>query len=324
MSTFDIGHYREALKPVITENLLPTTSFMNLAKNDTEYVNGTLVRTPQRGNLPLAEINREIVPAQGTKRKDGVYEYYLSEFTTNPTVVSVNEQLLVSYDKKMSVITDHLDRLQQLTAESTLDVWSPDGGGLVAGSRIFETTGGSRPAASIPSLDIDGTPIVLTGNRKRITKEDFVNMNNRFNRENISKQGRVCLITSDQMQDLMLIPEFVDANKMGSNQSKLVEGSVGRLLGFDIFERSSVLLYSADAVSKKNNVTREGIAETDCEAALFWQRDMVCVAKGEVKLFLEEEKPEYYGALMSAMCRFGGSTYYKSAKGVFVLKDGVA
>ena len=220
----------------------------------------------------------------------------------------------------MSILKDHIDKLNVSTSESTLDVWSPEGGS----TRIFETTGDARPAAIIPSLDIDGTPVTLTGNRKRLTKKDFVDMMNRFNRENIPREGRVALLTSDQMQDLMLIPEFVDANKTGYGQSLLVKGSVGRLMGFDIFERSSVLFYKADKTVKRNNFDRSDVIATDCEAALFWQKDMVTVAKGSVELFLEEKKADYYGSIMSALCRFGGSTYYQNGKGVFVLKDAVA
>lgn len=315
-----VEQYIQSLLPTITENLLPDNSFVNLSKNEDQYVNGDIVKRPQRGSLPDSVINRSTVPAPASKRIDSATSYDLFEITTNPTVTSFTEDLLVSYDKKMSVLKDHIDRIQTDIPEIALNIWCP----TIGGGRIFETTGTSRKAAVIPSINLDGTAITLTGNRKRLVKQDFVDMMNRFNRENLPKSGRVALLTSDQMQDLMLIPEFVDANKMGSTQSKLIEGSVGRLLGFDIFERSSVLFFSGDGLTKRDNRTKADVTATDCEGALFYHMDCVARAKGSVELFLEEKSPFYYGDTISALARFGADKVYKQEKGIFVLKDAVA
>ena len=299
---------------------------MNQSQNDSGFVNADVVRLPQRGALPNVERNRQQVPAQAVKRKDSAHGYNLAELTTNPSYVSLNNEIVTSYNKAQTIIQDHIDALNQFCAESCLDVWSPDNGGVNSGgnpeSPIFETTGSARTAAVIPALDEEGTPITLTGQRKRITKADFTNMANVMNRANIPQSGRVCLITASQLDDLLQIPEFVDANKMGSMRSALLEGSVGRLVGFDIFVRSSALFYNADATQKRNNVDRDDIVGTDCEAALFWHPRFVRMAMGSTEVFLKEREPGYYGDIMSAMVRFGGDTWYKSGKGVFVLKDG--
>lgn len=316
-----LDHYRDSLIPVITDNLLPAISFVNQSRDDRSYVNGDVVRLPQRGKLPKVEINRETVPAQAKKREDSVHGYNLAEFSTDPTVVSLNEETVVSYDKSQTVLQDHIDIQNQFCAEACLDVWSPDGGGVGGTSRIFATTGEARDAATIPSYDEDGAAIELTGQRKRITKEDFIKMSTVMNRNNIPQENRVCLLTASQHDDLLQIAEFVDANKTGLAQSALLPGSVGRMAGFDIFVRSSALFYSPDGTAKRNNVLRDDIQGTDSEAALFWHPNFVRKAMGDVNVFLEARKAAYYGDIMSTCVRFGGETYYKSGKGVYVLLD---
>ena len=319
-----VDNYRETLIPVITDNLLPDDMFVSRSQNDSAYVNSDVVKLPQRGLMPGIERNREAVPAQAKKRQDTVHAYNLSEFTTTPTYVSLNNEVVVSYNKAQSMLKDHIDLQNVYCAESALDVWSPDGGGLTNTSRIFETTGDARAAGVIPSWDEAGSPIELTGNRKRITKADFTKMAEIFNRNNIPQMGRVCLLTASQLDDLLQIAEFTDANKVGSNMTALKEGVVGRMAGFDIMVRSSVLFYSADATAKRNNVDRDDIIGGDCEAAIFWHPSFVRRAMGSVDVFLEVKSPTYYGDIMSTSVRFGGDTWYANGKGVYILKDGVA
>ena len=104
-----LDHYRDSLVPVITDNLLPQISFVNQSRDDRSYVNADVVRLPQRGKLPKVEINRQTVPAQASKREDSVHGYNLAEFSTDPTVVSLNEETVVSYDKSQTVLQDHID-----------------------------------------------------------------------------------------------------------------------------------------------------------------------------------------------------------------------
>jgi len=325
MDASQVDHYRDTLLPVLTENLIPDNSFVNYSMNDDEYADSDVVRLTNKGSLPGIKKNRQQVPAQASKREDKVNAYNLSEFTTDPTVVQLNEQVVVSYDKLSSVIEDHREMQEIQCTEATLDVWTPDGGGVGPSSRIYETTGDARPAVIIPGYDEHGTgQVTLTGQRKRITKEDFVAMATKMNLDNIPKAGRYALVSSSQHEDLLLIDDFVRANFTGKDRTALEAGIVGYMCGFTIMERSSVTFYNPDGTVKQNNADieeREQIPADSCEGAMFWHERFVRQAMGTIDIFLEARKAGYYGDIMSTSVRFGGMVSYLSGKGVYILKD---
>ena len=89
------------------------------------------------------------------------------------------------------------------------------------------------------------------------------------------------MVTADQYTDLLAIPEFVDYYKTG-NESKLKEGIVGRILGIDIFSRSTDEGHAG--ILYNGNKPLSGDAEVKdvlLSGALFWNDKMVCRAEGK-------------------------------------------
>lgn len=82
--------------------------------------------------------------------------------------------------------------------------------------------------------------------------------------------------------------------------------------------RPVVNVYDDSALPVKKAVGAAGAA-TDHLGALAFQMDYVSFAQGDIKVFADENKPEYYGSIFSAMVMMGGSILRTDQKGVAAL-----
>ena len=69
--------------------------------------------------------------------------------------------------------------------------------------------------------------------------------------------------------------------------------------------------------------TEAANVSTDLGAALAWHPDFVRRAMGATKVFLEVEKADFYGSLMSSVMRFGALQARNDIKGVVSLVEAV-
>ncbi len=284
--------------------LFPDNTFYSRSVDDTAFVtNGKTVQYPVQGVNPNVEINRSTLPAPITKRTDDTNDYDLEEFTSDPTLISDTEELEINYNKRQSVIMQHSDTISTKLADYFANLWLPDGT-----DNIVRTTGANR-VATAPSA---------TGNRKAVTQADLIKVAEVMDRMNVPRDQRFALITPAMVADIMGIEGFVRLDQIGT--ANLIEGTIGRLLGFTLLVRNGTAVYdnSGTPVKKAFGATA---ATTDNEAALFWHPRFVNRAKGEIKVYSDLDKPEYYGSIFSAMVRAGGKIR-KDKKGVIALVQG--
>lgn len=287
----------------IETNIFPANEFYMQSKDDSPFVNGNSVKHPVSGAKPNIEIDRTSLPATIAKRTDDSNDYDLHEFTSDPTLIQDSEELVVNYNKRANVLSDHSDQMNTKIAEYFANLWLPNGA-----DNIVRSTGTATRTASAPSA---------TGNRKRIIAADMIALAERFNRMDAPQAGRNFLIPSEFLSDLLSIDGFTDASKIGT--ANLIDGSIGRLLGFNIWVRSSVGAYSNASTPVKNAFEASGTIN-DNLAALAWYDKWVNRAKGSVKVYSNMDLPEYYGSIFSAMVRAGGKTR-KDLKGVVALVE---
>ncbi|MBD2769710.1 hypothetical protein IC235_17610 [Hymenobacter sp. BT664] len=293
----------------IDQNVFPDDSFINKSRDDSEGLQGRIVHVPQAGAPPTAQKNRAVTPAVVTKRTDTVNDYVVDEYTTDPTVVTVTEEVEASYNKRMDVMGDHISTLRSTVADGMLLNWSP-----TLPTNIFRTSGAAR----------DAYKGFQTGQRLRVAKEDFANAARLLDRMDVPREGRVALVDADLLMDLMLIPEFVSANIFG--QGALKEGVLGRVFGFDIMVRSRTLLYTAAGAPKD---VAAATAATDGASIIFWHPQFVRKAVGSrtnggIDVFEQNGSPTMYGDVMSAMVRAGGKISRADQRGVIALVEKAA
>lgn len=291
-----IGHLNvggldlEIWKKYIIERLLKDNQFLVKSKDDSGYVlGGAVVHIPQAGAKPVVVKNRNSFPATTVRRTDTDIYYLLDNYTTDPTHMTWAELQTLSYDKIDSVLGDHMNTLSETVADDILIKWNPP-----AANKVL-TTGGPD-AGTVAGVGAQ------TGTRKGLHHKDLKKVMIAMNVMKIPKTGRVVLI-DDNMYEFFydsLTDSMMNAfQQFADNKS----GIVGRLHGFDIMTRTSVLAWdNADAVKALGAAG----AATDNLVSLAWHPSVVCRAIGETKPFQKKDDPQYYGDVYSMAVRAGG------------------
>jgi len=290
----------------ITEALRKDNSFVQFAKNDDAFVNSNSVELPHAGADPTIVIDRASFPGTITQRTDTATQYLLEELSSNPTHLQYSEELIVAYNKRASIMDGHIKSILQKKADRMAFKWAEN----VTGAGLTNTTGTVTRTSSAP-----GSTAVV----KKVVKADLLSIRAKFDGDDIPQAGRKLILNSAMYNDILNIDDFTHADKLG--MSTIPDGMVGRIFGFDIFVRSSVNRYATGGATIKDTEAANVI--TDLGAGFAWHPDFVRRAQGSVKVFLEIDKADYFGSIMSAACRFGGLNARTDVKGVQALVEAV-
>lgn len=294
---------REIWQDHIVGNLFKNNEFLHACVDASHYVlNGSVVHIPQAGALPGVEKNRGTLPAVVSQRTDSDITYTLDNYTTNPILIPHAEQIELSYDKRQSVLSEHEAMLRETIADNILNKWATG-----TGTNCIRTSGASVPAY------ISGA----TGTRKKLVLEDFKRANLALNKMNVPLENRFALFSADmyhQLTDEMGLSDYRDFSLLYDAK----DGVLGRVFGFNIMMRTSVVTYTNDTVPSLKAVGAAGAA-ADNDAVLCWQADSLERALGDVKFFENIDDPTYYGNVYSLSVRTGGRQRYSDGKGIVAI-----
>ncbi|WAC40577.1 phage capsid protein [Pedobacter sp. SL55] len=284
------GIQKEAWVDYIIKRFWKDNAFLKTWFSDVKSVlAGRVVHIPTPGAKPTTVKNRSTFPATAVRRTDTDITYTLDEYSTDPTHIHNLDKIELSYDKMDDEYGEHVAAVNETSADDLLIKVC----GTVASNMIAYTTG----------ADIEASAPSATGNRKAVTTKDFSKMQKKFNKLNVPKSERYALLSSDMYQQLV--------DSLSETQSRdfsravdETKGIVGELYGFKIIERSSV----AVATVTTNAIKALGAvgAAADNEVALFYHKNGLAFAMGEVKVFDNTDDPTYYGDVMSTALRSGG------------------
>ncbi|MBB4117867.1 hypothetical protein GGR32_000139 [Mesonia hippocampi] len=288
----------------LSKNLFPANEFYKQSKNDSAFVDADSVQLPHVGTIPNVKIDRT-EKGNATKRADSPSEYKMHEFSSDPTWLQYSEALLVSYDKRASILEEHVNALNTAVANFMASAW-----GGSSGVKKIRTTGTGRVVSGVSGA---------TGNRKRLVLADIQKVTTVWAEQDIPIGNRYAVITPAMQEDMLQIPEVKssDYNKV----KPLVDGSVGHFMGIDFFVRSKVNVFTQGGTIRPYGETTT--AATDCAGAIFWHKNYVRRAEGGTKIFLNVDDAELYGSKMSALVRAGGTAARKDGKGVINLVEDV-
>ncbi|MEZ0611937.1 hypothetical protein ACAW74_25720 [Fibrella sp. WM1] len=293
-----------ALQPEIwvaqlVENFYKDNEFMQHATPHDEFVlEGKVVHLAQAGSPSGVSVNRTSLPATISERTDTETTYVIDELTSDPVLIRNIDVIQLSYDKRQSIISNDMANIKEKGAENLLSRWVAN----LNANNIIRTTGAARSSA------ITGA----TGNRKAFDKSTMFAMKVKFDKDKVPAANRKCLLYPDQidalLQDKDLAVNFV-------KYADLAAGIVGRVAGFDIFMRDTVLRFSNDATPVVKSPS--SVVATDENAgALFWHPSCVARAMGDVKMFERLNDPTMYGDVYSFLLMFGGRGLRADGKGI--------
>jgi len=294
----------EIWQEYIVGNLFKDNQFLTYAYSGDQYVMaGKVVHIPNAGAKATVVRNRSSLPAAVTQRTDVDVTYSLDEFTSDPILLTNAEQVELSYDKVDNVLGEHESAVSETLADWMLYKWAP-----TATAQILRTTGATTYTAHAPSA---------TGTRKGLIMADVRAARKVMSKNGVSKDNRFAIVDADMHEQLIadMAPSTYRDFISGHDPKT---GAIGKLYSFVFFEREYVMTYdnAAPPVPKEPGATG---ATTDNAAALFWQKDTVERAIGEVKFFERLDDPTYYGDIYSILVRGGGRKRRNDQKGVIAI-----
>lgn len=308
------GVAQEVWAKDITERLFPESDFMWEAIDDNDKLIGKTVHLPQIGTQSRVVKNRNIFPATATPRVDTIADYDIDDFTTDPRLITMSEEEVLSYDKRRSIIEDDMMTLKIDTAANLLYAWN-----------VKQATAANSVRSS--GADRNAYGASQTGQRKAVVLADFIQLHRILNQQNVPNSDRCVLIDAGIYSDLLMIEQLTNQLYIG-NTSAMQEGFIGKALGFKFYVSTMASTFSNDASPILNAVGAAGQA-TDNLSIMAWHPRFVRrawgnLANGGLKIFDNPEQAIYYGSVLSLLVRCGGCQARATGEGIAVLVESAA
>lgn len=295
----------------IEKQLFASNQFMNVVgKDHSAYVSNITVHVPQAGARPSVSKNRTSLPASINQRTDVDLTYSLSQYSSDPTLITDLDELQINYSKRQDVLESHIKTLSDSISNQTLYAWAASGA-----SRIVRTTGAASATALAPSA---------TSTRLAITLADLRTAAAKLDKDNIIDEERYCILPSDMYWQLIGDSEVRKALEFG--RPTQIMGELPMVAGIYLVKRSSVVVYDNTGTPVIKAIGDNGVptspAATDNLGALVVSKSYVCKAKGAIKVYADEDKPEYYGSIFSAQVQHGAAKLRTNQEGIISIVQG--
>jgi hypothetical protein len=294
---------------VIKDQLFAGNEFIMNSESHDEYVDDEHVRVPQSGTIPAVQKNRSSLPATIGERTDTYIEYDLNEFTTDPILIKSKDVSELSYNKRASLLKQHMLKLNDEIALEAAYQWS---GSVLksAGGQIVLMTGTATTNALPPSA---------TGSRKPPKLVDIAACASKLDADHMPQTGRWMLMPSAVYWDMLAAePTILSKDYNPRADADVAMGVVKILYGIKILLRPATVVY-ADAATPTVKVPGAAAVATDHWGCPCWHENEVARALGAIKFFADTDKPEYYGDIYSALVRFAAKATREDGKGIVTL-----
>ncbi len=300
----------------LQKQLFPDNSFYKKAVQETGIADTvSKVERPYQGSIGKGKSGEPAsLPLQVNVAKDDSDNYTTTLVYAPPIAVDLPGEFALNYNKRQTKQMQQASIINTRCADIAAVNWGP-----TTATNILKTSGAARASNVIKAAG------GVIGNRKAVTKADMIKVHNLITRMNISGlQGQLWgLVTADFYSDLLALAEFTDYEKTGQ-ASKLAEGVLGRIMGFNIMVRSTDeqhtgLVYST-AYAK--NAIDASVLTNDCPGNLFWHDKMTASAEGMLKTSVNLNAPGYLGAtIIESWVRFGAAHARYDQKGIVALLE---
>lgn len=294
----------------VQEALNRNADFLPYSVDHSAYIAFGTVHVPQSGSNPTVVKNPATFPLAISERTDTDRTYALNQFALEPTLISNLDELQISYDKRQSVLGQQITTLTQRIGDEVAISWSATGAANIVG-----TTGSAVATSLAPGA---------TGTRKAVTLADIASLANKLDKDNVPRQNRKLLMSTDMFWELFQISDVIRASYNGfQNQPNvLANGIVAMLYGFEIMMRPVVSVYANTVTTPK--AFGAATATTDNLACIAFHSTTVARALGSMTPLYDSGsngngKPEYLGSIFNMEVMLGSAILRADMKGVAAL-----
>lgn len=292
----------------LVENLFADNAFLTRSLDWSSMAVGKTVVWNEEGAPTEAKINSTTGHGAAVSRTDVRKSFDIDEIITRPTKLDWTNEMVINYNKRMSILRNHSGSSGEAIAMRTLFNWSPN-----IAANIVRTSGVTKTAAA-PGA---------TGTRKKITYEDLLAARRILNKQNIPLTGRQLLVPADMEEDMMAIQGFISIDTV--NNKPVETGMIGTILGMDVFVRSATIIYDNAATPQPikalddDTYTPYAGAATDNQSALMWHSSYTVRAISSSSL--ASVIPVHGGDELSTTTIAGGSSMATSFKGIVAIVE---
>lgn len=230
-----------------------------------QYVGNNAINLQEIGADPTVLINNSSYPIAVAQRTDDTVVLALNKYDTTNTAIRRDELYALPYDKEGSVITQHKEVLLERTGEHGLFLLAPSGNS--ADTPVIATTG------------------VDNGNsRRRLKSADLIALKARLDNLKIPKEGRVLVLCSDHVSDLLLEDQSFQLRYNGSTERGTI---ITMLYGFEIYETVYNPIYNGSTA--KVAFGAAAAPSTDRNASVCFYAPRAFQASGTTEMFYRDK-----------------------------------
>ena len=276
----------------LSKGFYPTVSFLNYARNFSQFAEYDIINMADAGFDPKVLINNTTYPIVIKEREDKPLSFELNLFETENTLVRYPDAVELSYDKMESVIYSHRMALQTETAMKAAHAFAPQ-------------------------EDTEFTPVIATTGDdngdgfKRVKLEDILKLKRRFDKLDVPQDKRFLVLDPNHTEDLILtdLKAFKDI-------TDFVNGVPKRFAGFNVLEYTKNPTYDSVTMEKNGFGALDTGNNTFCSFA--FSSDEVMRADGTVKMYDRVNDPELRGTVIGFDKRFIALPIRNKALGAIV------
>lgn len=262
----------------IMENFYPDASFLNYAKDMTEFVENDKINLADCGFDPDVYINNTTYPIPIVQRTDTPLSLELDLYETENTLVRSPEAVELAYDKLESVIYGHRNILRAKSGQKAAHAYAPN-------------------------ANTENTPILVTTGEdngegyKRLTPEDILKLKKKYDLLDIPFEKRYLVLDPNHVEDLILydLKAFKDI-------TDFVNGQPNRFAGFNILQYTKTPRYN---FSTKVKIPFGAIEDVNTTFGSFsFSSEEVMKADGSVNMYERINDPELRATVVGFDKRF--------------------
>jgi len=279
------------------EKLLPKPDFFTGAINDSADVTFNKVILANYSGTPTVSelLIGTSLPVAVSQIAHTEQSYDMATYVSSPTFIHNIESTEFAYDKRMVVMGEHISYMNAKLAEVIAWGWT-----TAATSSILSTSGTATRANRFGNSAI-----------KRLILADILAAQTKLNLQNVPMDGRRLLVDAYMWEDLILQAATTGFSTLIS--PAVVDGSVGRIYGFDVFMNNSTAGFVTGGATKR--ALSAAVAATDLSSAIAYHPNFVRFAygnkdNGAIKVFIQENDPTLYASSFSTLLRMGSTTKY--------------
>lgn len=235
--------------------------FLSVIRSHDDKVNNDVINFNTIGADPTVLINNTVYPIATSGRLDDSVPVSLFKMETTNTSITDDELFALGYDKRSSVMAQHLDALK------------------VASIKL-----GAHSLA--PNADTTNTPVIrttgtLTGGFRAMLPADLITLKNRCDGLQIPLESRHLVLSSKHVNDLLAVDQSFRDRYYNTPTGRMISN----IFGFNIWESLHTPRYVAAFTKKVFGAAALG---TDLNSSTFFSTVNAIKAMGSTKMYMRQ------------------------------------